>query len=217
MIATCLDRCLSFLCCKRGDVTDPLRRGLAAPGILAELFAPTPVQPNGGALVFSRAYLSLLCISSVFLCLPTARCTRGDDKAPAPDLTGFPRLTGKLEQLLGHERGFIRPRPGEPFQLDLANLAKVEQLHFDPKRKSYIPLPGPLAVESIRYYSNGAFMNMRLVSPDKLGSRVLMDIVPQPGRGPNRVLVWVVIETNVMSGVALIECEADGEFPSRRK
>lgn len=159
-----------------------------------------------------RVYLTFF-----VLCLLSQPIIRAqpDDTPSTPDLSGFPTLKGTLSHLLGHEMGFIRPEPGEPFRLDLANLTEVTTLEFDPERESYIPLPGPLTVETVRYYPNGAFENMRLVSDMKEGSRVVIDIVPKPGQGPNRVLVWVVIETDVVQGVALIECEAEGAFPKR--
>lgn len=137
------------------------------------------------------------------------------ENSPTPELTGFPNLTGKLEQLLGHEGGYVAPKAGEPFQLDLAQLASVWKLDFDAERKSYIPLPGPLKVEAMHYYSNGAFKNMRLVSSTTSG-RVVVDIVPTPGAAPNRVLVWVAVEREVLRGVALISCDADGQFPNKR-
>jgi hypothetical protein len=162
-------------------------------------------------------FVALVCTCSFVLCSQTALEAAMDDKASAVDLSGFPKLTGKLVQLLGHEQGFVRPKPGEPFRLNLADLAHVKQLEFDPKRKSYIPLLGPLAVESVRYYTNGAFANMRLVSGGKGRGRVTVDIEPLAGIGPNQVRVWVVVEYEVVKGVALIEGEAEGKFPSRPK
>ena len=146
------------------------------------------------------------------------RGTPGKDDNEDDDLSGFPELTGTLKQLLGHEQGYVRPRPGEPFRLNLAELADVERLEFDPETESYVPLPGPLAVETVRYFQNGDFANMRLLARAKGPDRVTIDIVPMPGVGkPNYVQVWVIVETEVVRAVSLIDCEAGGTFPSRPK
>ena len=76
------------------------------------------------------------------------------------ELAKFPKLSGTLKQLLGHAGGYVRPKPGEPFQLDLKEVAKLDvsrRLDFDLKEKSYIPLPGPISVQEIHRYSNGVF------------------------------------------------------------
>ena len=132
----------------------------------------------------------------------------------SPDLSIFPKLQGKVTQVLGHEGGYVPPKAGEPFQLDLKDVTKLTQLTFDPLAKSYLPLPGPVVVESIHYYSNGGFESMRLVA--KKGSEaVTIDVVPKPGLGPKRVLVWVVRQSVVVQGVALMDCEFEGAFPDR--
>jgi len=134
---------------------------------------------------------------------------------PAHDLRVFPKLTGKLVQLLGHEGGFVRPKPGAPFRLDSAKLSELSRLKFDRERNSYIPLPGRVSVEAVHNFPNGGFKNMRLTARND-HSRVTIDIVPIRGEGHNRVVVWIVVENKVVQGVALIECEADKDFPNRR-
>lgn len=158
---------------------------------------------------------AVFCLGFLPLCLGSVPQTNADDMLPAHDLRGFPKLTGKLVKLLGHEGGFVRPKPGEPFHLDLANLSKVGQLRFDRERTSYIPLPGRLSVEAVHYFPNGKFESMRLTARNE-HSRVTIDIVPTRGESRNRVMVWFVVENKVVQGVALIECEAEGEFPNRR-
>ena len=141
---------------------------------------------------------------------------KGDKAAPAPDLSKFPLLQGKVDQVLGSFNGYIPPKAGEPFQLELKDALKLKSLTFDPAKKSVIGLPGPVVVESIQYYSNGVFQDMRLVS--KEGKEwVTIDVVPKPGSGPTRVLVWVVVQREVVEGVALIDCEYEGAFPDRPK
>lgn len=130
------------------------------------------------------------------------------------DLSSFPKLQGKVTQLLGHEGGYVPPKAGEPFQLDLKEVTRLTSLTFDPVEKSYFPLPGPVVVESVHYYSNGGFESMRLVAREG-GESVTIDVVPKPGLGPKRVLVWVVRQSDVVEGVALIDCEFEGAFPDR--
>ena len=100
--------------------------------------------------------------------------------------------------------------------MDLKDVTKLTSLTFDPLGKSYFPLPGPVVVEAIHYYSNGSFESMRLVA--KKGSNsVTIDVVPKPGLGPKRVLVWVIRQSEVVEGVALMDCEFEGAFPDRGK
>ena len=132
----------------------------------------------------------------------------------APDLSKFPRLQGKVVRLLGHVGSFVPPKETESFQLELKNVTRLTSLSFDAALKSYIPLPGPVIVDSINYYSNGAFQSMRLVSKKGRNS-VTFDVVPKGGPGPKRVLVWVIVQSEVVDGVALIDGEFDGTFPDR--
>jgi hypothetical protein len=140
------------------------------------------------------------------------------DNSSAPpdvdcDLNRFPKLTGKLNQLLGSSFGYIPPEAGDSFQLNLKEASQLTALAFDPDRDSYIPLSGPITVESVRYSSNGGhFLSMRLVSrssdPVRAHHLVTIDVVPGH--------VWVVIQSHgVVMGVALIDSESDGPFPHR--
>jgi hypothetical protein len=151
---------------------------------------------------------------SLCVVLPTAVAAPAKAER-APDLSSFPGLKGKVTQVLGQLGSFVPPRAGEPFQVELRKVTKLTSLTFDADRRSNIPLPGPVVVKSMRYYSNGAFDNLRLVAK-KAGKSVTIDIVPKPGLGPKRVLVWVTVQSDVVEGVALIDCEADGAFPPRR-
>ncbi len=151
-----------------------------------------------------------------------AAITAGADEKPSAskkpdsshDLSSFPKLQGKVTQVLGHEGGYAPPQAGEPFQLDLKDVTKLTKLTFDPLKKSYFPLPGPVVVESIHYYSNGGFESMRLIAK-KESESVTIDVVPKPGLRPKRVLVWVIRQSEVIQGVALMECEFEGAFPDR--
>lgn len=139
-------------------------------------------------------------------------------KQAAPDWSQFPRLTGKVNQMLGHSFGYISPQAGEPFHLDLRDIPRLTRLDFDPVKRSYIPLAGPVTVENIQYFSNDAFRHMRLTSKSQSGHVVMIDIVPLPGRKPKYVRVWVVIQSReVMRGVALIDTEYQGAFPARTR
>lgn len=139
---------------------------------------------------------------------------------PEVDLSEFPTLKGTLTNMLGHEGGFLRPQPGQPFELNLAQLDEVKKLSFGSgEDQSYIPLPGPLRVETIRRYGNGSFDAMRLISETpKPGypQRVTLDIrgVAGAGQGPNYCHIWVIIESRgITKGVAVLEGTASGPFP----
>jgi hypothetical protein len=173
----------------------------------------------------SRAFGVWIGIATLSLgvALAAAVAARGDEKPsapgkadPAPDLSTFPRLQGKVEQVLGNVGSFVPPKAGESFQLELKGVNKLTSLTFDPAMKSNIPLPGPVVVDAMHYYSNGAFQSMRLVSKEGR-NWVTMDVEPKPGLGPKRVLVWVVVQSEVVQGVALMDCEYEGAFPDRAR
>jgi hypothetical protein len=154
-----------------------------------------------------------------------------DDKPSAkkdakPDWSKFPKLTGKVKHVLGHLSSYIPPEAGEPFRLDLRDVAKLTQLRFkkSSEGETYIQLLAPVEVESIHYYTNGVFAHMRLISKSKdpvlADHFVTIDILPATGKGreSNYVKVWVVVQSQgVVSGVALLEGEYEGEFPDRIK
>jgi hypothetical protein len=140
---------------------------------------------------------------------------------PEVDLSGFPTLAGSLTHMVGHEFGYLRPKPGQPFELNLAKLDKLDKLSFDSgERQTYIPLPGPLRVESVHRYGNGEFQAMRLVAEAEVAEkahRVTVDIsvAPGAGHGPNYCHVWVVIEfQGITQGVARMDATASAKFPT---
>jgi hypothetical protein len=170
----------------------------------------------------SRVFGVVVCIGALILCAQRGTIARADEKRsepakadPVPDLSKFPRLQGKVEQVLGHVLSFVPPKAGESFQLELRDVLDLQKLSFN-AGKSYIPLPAPVVVQSIHHYSNGAFQSMRLVSK-KARNSVTIDVEPKPGLGPKRVLVWVIVQSDVVQGVALIDCEYEGAFPDRLK
>jgi hypothetical protein len=170
----------------------------------------------------SHAYGVLVCIGVLALCWQQAIIARSDEKRsepakvdPAPDLSKFPKLQGKVEQVLGGFVTFAPPKAGDSFQLELKEVLKLKTLSFN-AGKGHIHLPGPVVVESIHHYSNGAFHSMRLVSK-KDNSSVTIDVGPVPSTGPKRVRVWVIAQSKVVEAVALIDCEYEGAFPDRAK
>ncbi|MCA8993953.1 MAG: hypothetical protein KDA88_18355 [Planctomycetaceae bacterium] len=174
---------------------------------------------------------------------PAVADSAGSDSPP--DISSFPKLNGTLTEFVGHSIGYIPPRKGMPVVLDLAELSRpFADLQHDPKTKQragsiefgvqrdddqnfehygYIPIPGPLVPEDIHYYDNGEFESGRFVAKTEGTAdsfhRVTVDVNRHPGNGPNgpTVRVWIVIETgNRTRGVAVIDCEIEGEFPSQK-
>ena len=164
--------------------------------------------------LFSFAsFTSFLFISSVPECFAQPRMIA--EEFQSRSLIGFPHLKGTLKSLLGHEGGYSRPEKGQSIGINLETITSVDSLRFGDEENSYIPLPSRLSVESILYYPNGKFRSLKLSSRGARGNRISIDVVPKPGRGKNRVDVWVLIENEVVQGVALIECVVIGNFPSK--
>src|SRR5579872_2936328 len=112
--------------------------------------------------------------SCIIVCLSAVVCpfapVCADERAP--DLSKFPKLQGKVVQTLGNFEVFVPPKAGVSFQLDLKEATKLKALFFDEQRRRpdaavalpYVMLPGPVAVEAVRYNRKGMFRNLRLVS-----------------------------------------------------
>jgi hypothetical protein len=169
-------------------------------------------------------------IGAMAFCWQQAPIARSDEKpaesaksAPAPDLSKFPTVKGKVEPVLGNFGNFTPPKGGESFHLDLKEVLKLRTLSFNAlpgniaavQAATCVPLPGPVVVESIHYHADGSFLCMSLVS--KYGSSsVTLDVAPAPDRGPKRVLVWVTARSkHGVVAVALVDCECEGAFPGR--
>ncbi len=160
-----------------------------------------------------------ICLS-VVVC-PFALLCAGE---PAPDLSKFPKLKGKVVQTLGDFNVFVPPKAGVTFQLDLKEAPKLKALLFDEQRRRAdaaaalpsVTLPAPLAVEAVRYHRNGIFRNLRLVSK-KASWSVTIDVVQEEPEDA-QLCVWVIVQQDDrVRAVALLECEADGAFPNRPK
>ncbi len=77
----------------------------------------------------------------------------------------------------------------------------------------------PLAVESIKTYTNRAFQNMRLVSQSQGNApSVKVDIVPERGvgRGANFVQIWILVEADVIYGVFSSKAKRTDRFPTQQ-
>ena len=142
---------------------------------------------------------------------------------PAPDLSKFPKLQGKVVQTLGNFNVFVPPKAGASFQLDLKEALELKSLYFDEQNRRsdsvvalpYIMLPAPLAVEAVHYKTKGTFQSLRLLSK-KGSASVTIDVVQE--EDPKLVRVWVIAQKeDRVIAVALLECEANGAFPNRPK
>jgi hypothetical protein len=162
--------------------------------------------------------------SCIVVCLSVVVCPFAPLFAdePAPDLSKFPKLQGKVVQTLGNFNVFVPPKAGASFQLDLKEATKLKTLYFDEQRRRpdavealpYVILPAPLAVEAVRYNPNGTFRNLRLLSK-KASRSVTIDVVQEE---PKLFRVWVIAqEGDRVIAVALLECKADGAIPNRPK
>ena len=164
--------------------------------------------------------------SCIVVCLSVVVCPFAPLFAdePAPDLSKFPKLQGKVVQTLGNFNVFVPPKAGASFQLDLKEATKLKTLYFDEQRRRpdavealpYVILPAPLTVEAVRYNPNGTFRNLRFLSK-KASWSVTIDVVQEEGE-PKLFRVWVIAqEGDRVIAVALLECEADGAIPNRPK
>jgi uncharacterized protein (TIGR03067 family) len=168
-----------------------------------ELGRPAGFVTSGGPTLYT------------FILEPTTAKTPPPAPAVRPPANRFPELHGKVTEVLGSVGSYVPPEVGSAFQLDLNDVSKLTSLTFGPANRMSVPLPGPVAVESTHYYSKGAFRSMRLVSK-KGNQSVTIDVVPKPGLGdPNRVHVWVVVQSDVVQGVVRIDAASEGTFPAR--
>lgn len=175
--------------------------------------------------------LSVLLFSVVTFLILANRSAAEEHPPAGTDLTGFPRLEGTVVQVLGHLNSYIPPTVGDRFSLDLSTATSLTDLSFEKAKPGegnnpYIPLGftrdgvNPLAVESIKRFTNGAFHQMQLISRSSTeGSPgVKVDIQPLPGvGGPDYVRVWITVESDVVHGVVLIDARVQGKFPNQKQ
>ncbi len=165
---------------------------------------------------------------ALLLCAGISSTVRAEEMEAKFDLTGFPKIEGRVTAVHGSMNSFLPPVAGERITIDLSAPEKLDRIPFTPPSEiagedgmHYISLAAgaegvePLRATSIRRFSNGGFNHMRLLSrAARGGPRVMLDIVPLPGSGdPSVVQVWIVLESDVTQGVVVIEGKALGEFP----
>jgi hypothetical protein len=127
-------------------------------------------------------------------------------------------IKGKVESMRGHSFGYIPPKVGDAFELDLR---PENQSH--PKLtfagNAYIPFPnasGEVDVERIDKGDPNQWTSLRAVYKNETGThKVTLDVNRHPGHGhPDYVVVWILIENNDrIMGVA----ELHGLAPAAKK
>ncbi len=143
------------------------------------------------------------------------------------DPSSLPKFKGKVVQSLGSLNSYLPPRAGAEVQWDLKTLPEQDRLTFDPLPDDdvgeyYVPFPFyekkftanggglaiPLKAVSGKTYPNGKFEDMRWISQaERKGSpSVKVDFNCRPGHGhPNFVQIWVMVESDTLHGMVLIE------------
>lgn len=135
------------------------------------------------------------------------------------DLAKFPKLTGKLGRFEGSANSYLPPDEGDSFALEFAVLGKLTTLEFGTKQphRAYMSLYGPLRLARVNTYTTGEFESCRFTS--KSGERALhIDLWQVPGRGdPRAVTLFITAESSgLVTMCALVECLAEGKFPTPR-
>jgi hypothetical protein len=161
---------------------------------------------------------------------------QGASAPKTPDLSKFPKIHGKVVQSLGSLNSYLPPAVGAEIEWDLKTIQQWDKLTFKPLaddavNEYYIPLAidirpddassrvVPLTVETLKTYGNGAFDNMRLMSRSSRedSPHVKVDVTSLPGRGdPNFVQIWVMVESDVLHGIVLIEGQSDAPVPNTK-
>jgi len=152
-------------------------------------------------------------------------------KSTLDDLTGFPVLEGTVVQSLGSLNSYLPPQVGDKFTLNISQAGQLDMLSFEASGQKpmgsssfplrYIPLPtkqnNRKLVKTIGGFSNGAFARMRLFykSGDPNPTNVKVDIIPVPGagNGPDYVRVWIIVESDVVHGMVLVDAKMKKPFP----
>lgn len=165
---------------------------------------------------------ALVMLSGFAFLLPAAT---GEEKTPGVDLSDYPTIEGEVVQVLGHLNSYIPPEVGDRLTLDLSQLGQLAQLKFELGKPEpgishrYIPLDTdshgvkPLTVESIKRHTNGAFQSMRLISASDLESSHAVKVHIGPYGSENRVRIWIMVESDVLNGIVLVEGKVKGTFP----
>lgn len=150
----------------------------------------------------------------LLLALAAPACSGGGEKpgaAPAVDFSAYPAMRCQVVFARGSFFGFQPPQREDPFYLDLGQLAAVKKLEFDAKRGSYIPLLEPFRVERATALSEKEVMDLRLVSNQAEGRRILMDIGHYDAAKPSESGVWIIEEDKIVRSAAYLQCRFEAK------
>ena len=128
--------------------------------------------------------------------------------APAEiDFSRYPLVTCHVAFSHGNFFGYLPPKKGDAFSLNLRQIKNLKKLEFDKKNLSYIPLSQPLQLEQSTSVSSSSFVNIRFATEDGSGRKLYLDIQQYDTQKPVSSTVWIIHEDQIVKSAALLDCK----------
>ncbi len=128
--------------------------------------------------------------------------------APAEiDFSRYPLIACQVVFSHGSFFGFLPPKKGDSFTLNLQQIKTLKKLEFDRQNSSYIPLSQPLRLDQSTTVSPNGFVNIRYAAEDRSGRKLYLDIQRYDAREPVSSTVWIIHEDQIVQSAALLDCK----------
>lgn len=128
--------------------------------------------------------------------------------APAEiDFSKYPLIACQVVFSHGSFFGYLPPKKGDAFSLNLQQIKQLKKLEFDKENTSYIPLSQPLRLDQSTAVSSSSFINIRFTAKDGSGRKLYLDIQQYDTQKPVSSTVWIIHEDQIVKSAALLDCK----------
>jgi len=123
------------------------------------------------------------------------------------DFSRYPMIACQVVFSHGNFFGYLPPKKGDSFSLNLRQIKNLKKLEFDKKNLSYIPLSQPLQLDQSTSVSLSGFVNIRFATEDGSGRKLYFDIQQYDTQKPVSSAVWIIHEDQIVKSAALLDCK----------
>jgi hypothetical protein len=128
--------------------------------------------------------------------------------APAKiDFSKYPLITCQVVFSHGSFFGFLPPKKGDSFSLNLQQIKNLKKLEFNQENLSYIPLSQPLQLDQSTAIPPSGYVNIRFAAEDGSGRKLYIDIQQYDAQQPVSSTVWIIHEDQILQSAALLNCQ----------
>lgn len=123
------------------------------------------------------------------------------------DFSKFPLIACQVVFSHGSFFGFLPPKKGDAFSLNLLKIKTLKKLEFIRKKLSYIPLSRPLRLLKSTPVTPSNYINIRFTTEDGSGRKLYLDIQQYDTQKSVSSAVWIIHEDQIVQSAALLDCK----------